>query len=325
MAQPSGRAVDCSIVIPVYYNEGSLAPTMESIRREVIEKNPRLTFEAVFVDDGSGDASLNELIALHKADPRTIRVVKLSRNFGQVNALLAGFARARGRCVVAMSADEQDPPELINDMIRSHFDEHYDIVVCTRMGRDESWYRAVTSKIFYLIMKRLTFPEMPLGGFDYVLLGRRPLEALLKQQEAHMFFQGMILSLGFRKKFIPYQRQERRVGRSRWTFGKKLTYLIDGVLSFSFQPIRFMSLVGGAVAVIAFLYALVVVVRKLLYWNQVELGWTPLMAVMLFMGGVQMLMLGILGEYLWRTLAQVRKRELYIIEETYDDDGADSV
>lgn len=137
-----------------------------------------------------------------------------------------------------------------------------------------------------------------------------------------MFFQGMVLSLGFTKKFITYRRKERKAGQSRWTFGKKLTYLIDGVLSFSFLPIRFMSVMGGALSALAVLYALFIVVWKFLYWDKMVLGWTPLMAVVLLIGGFQMLMLGVLGEYLWRTLAQSRKREPYIIEDIYEEDSS---
>lgn len=309
--------VDYSIVIPVYFNEGCLTSTMASIKNDVIARNPGLCCEVIFVDDGSGDGSLDELLRLYEQAPHVVKIIKLTRNFGQASALLAGFAYARGKCVVAMSADGQDPAVLVNEMLEAHFEERFEIVVCTRQGRDESYYRILTSKLFYALIRKLSFPNMPAGGFDFVLLGRRALHVLLRNQESHPFFQGQILWLGFKTKFTEYRRLERKVGQSRWTFGKKLTYLIDGVMSYSFLPLRFMSIAGSLFALLGFLYALVVLVARLVWGNPVQ-GWTPLMIVILVMGGFQMLMLGVVGEYLWRTLAQVRNRDPYIIETIYD-------
>jgi glycosyltransferase involved in cell wall biosynthesis len=315
--KPADSVVDYSIVIPVYFNEGALEGTMTSIKKDVIAHNPGLDCEVIFVDDGSEDGSLAELMGLHKQDPHTVKIIKLTRNFGQANALLAGFSYARGKCVIAMSADGQDPAGLINEMLKAHMEEGFEIVACARQGRDESYYRILTSKLFYAIMRKLSFPNMPVGGFDFVLLGRRALAALLRNQEAHPFFQGQLLWTGFKIKFIDYRRQERRVGQSRWTFGKKLTYLLDGMMSYSFLPLRFMSAVGILAALFGFLYALVVIINRLVSGSPVQ-GFAPLMVVILVMGGLQMLMLGIVGEYLWRTLAQVRSRDPYIIETVFD-------
>jgi dolichol-phosphate mannosyltransferase len=311
-------ACDYSIVIPVYYNEGCLIETMASLKNDVIAQHPDLTCEVIFVDDGSGDGSLKEILRIREENPKTVKVIKLTRNFGQPNARLAGFYHARGKCVATMSADGQDPALLINEMLKAHFEEQFEIVVCTRQGRDESWYRILTSRLFYALMKKLSFPNMPPGGFDFVLLGRRALDVLLRNQEAHPFFQGQILWMGFKTKFIEYRRMVRRVGRSRWTFGKKLTYLIDGVMSYSFLPMRLMSGMGILAALLGFLWALRIFINFMVRGNPVK-GWSPLMIVILVMGGLQMLMLGVIGEYLWRTLAQVRNREPYIIETIYDD------
>jgi dolichol-phosphate mannosyltransferase len=311
-------AFDYSIVIPVYFNEGCLTDTMASLENDVIVQHPDLTYEVIFVDDGSGDGSLNELLRIREENPKIVKVIKLTRNFGQPRARLAGLSYARGKCVVTMSADGQDPAILINEMLKAHFEEQSEIVVCTRQGRDESWYRILTSKLFYALMRKLSFPNMPPGGFDFVLLGRRALDVLLRNQEAHPFFQGQILWTGFKIKFIEYRRWARKVGRSRWTFGKKLTYLMDGMLSYSFLPMRLMSGMGILAALLGFLWALRIFVNFMVRGNPVK-GWSPLMIVVLVMGGLQMLMLGIIGEYLWRTLAQVRNREPYIIETIYDD------
>lgn len=311
---------DLSVVIPVYYNEGLLRPTFNALQNDLFAQRPFLKGEVIFVDDGSGDGSLDELLCLQQEHPRLIKVIKLTRNFGQVNALLAGFAHAKGRCVVVMSADGQDPVALINQMLDAYLQEGYQVVICAREGRDESLYRVLTSKLFYWMIRKLSFPNMPSGGFDFVLLSRRALDVLMRNQEAHPFFQGQLLWMGFKTKFIPYRRLERKMGRSRWTFAKKLTYLIDGVLSYSYLPMRLMSGTGIIVAVLGFLYAVVIFFARILLGNPVQ-GWAPLMIVILVMSGFQMLMLGVIGEYLWRALAQVRHREPYIIEAIYEGDG----
>jgi dolichol-phosphate mannosyltransferase len=318
MATDDAPILDFSVVIPVYFNEGVLTDTLMSVQSDVIARNPDLRCEVIFVDDGSGDGSFGELLELQEQAPHVVKVIKLTRNFGQVSALLAGFSHARGKCVIAMSADGQDPPVLINELLKAHFDEYFEIVACTRNGRDESHYRVLTSRLFYGLIRRLSFPTMPLGGFDFVLIGRRALDVLLRNQEAHPFFQGQILWTGFRTKFIEYHRSKRKVGQSRWSFSMKLTYLIDGVIGYSFLPIRLMSGVGILFALLGFLYALIIFILKLTRGIPTQ-GWAPLMIVILVVGGFQLMMLGITGEYLWRTLAQVRNREPYVIEAVFDD------
>jgi polyisoprenyl-phosphate glycosyltransferase len=312
--------VDVSVVIPVYFNEGLLRSTFAALWSQVVMCHPDLEFEVVFIDDGSGDGSLDELLQIQQDYPQAVNIIKLSRNFGQVSALTAGFAHATGRCVVAMSADGQDPVGLINEMLDAHFREGYQIVIGTREGRDESPYRVLTSRLFYWLIRKLSFPNMPPGGFDFVLMSRRATEILLDNLEAYPFFQGQLLWMGFKPKFILYRRLERKVGRSRWTFGKKITYLIDGVLAYSYLPMRIMSGTGILMALLGFLYALIVFMVRIMWGNPIQ-GWAPLMMVILVMGGLQMLMLGVVGEYLWRTLAQVRNRDPYIIERIYEHQG----
>ena len=313
----SSERPDYSIIIPVYFNEGCLVATMQSLSDDVILRNPEYACEIIFVDDGSGDGSLDELLAIQKSYPGIVTVIKLTRNFGQANAILAGYSKAKGKCVVTMSADGQDSASLINDMLHAFFKEGNEIVICTRAGRDESYYRVLTSKIFYTLIKKMTFPSMPKGGFDFFLMGERALHVFLRNTDAHPFFQGQILWMGFKTKFIEYHRRERFAGKSRWTFAKKLTYLIDGVLAFSYTPLRICSLAGMLLAVIGFMYALLVFISRLFFGNPV-VGWAPLMIVILLIGGFQLLMLGIVGEYIWRTLAQVRNRDPFIIDSVYD-------
>jgi dolichol-phosphate mannosyltransferase len=264
---------------------------------------------------------MDELLQIQKENPGFVRIIDLTRNFGQVSALMAGFAHVRGRCVIAMSADGQDPPSIINEMLSSYFNEGYDVVIATRAGRDESYYRVVTSRIFYALIKKMIFSEMPDGGFDFTLMSRRALQIFMRNSKAHFFYQGQILWMGFRTKFIEYYRNARIAGQSRWTFAKKITYLIDGILAFSFLPIRLMSLAGIALACLGFLYAIIVFFNKLIFGNPIQ-GWTPLMIVVLVLGGFQSLILGIIGEYLWRTMAQVQNRDMYVINHVYENQEA---
>jgi polyisoprenyl-phosphate glycosyltransferase len=290
---------------------------MDSIFHDVIVRNPTLGCEVIFVDDGSEPHYFKKLLEAREKYPRLVKIIKLTRNFGQPSAVLAGFSHAKAKCVIAMSADGQDPAALMNQMLKAHFEEQYEIVACSRSSRDESYYRILTSKIFYSLMRKLSFDTMPTGGFDFVLLGRKALDTILRNQEAHPFVQGQILWTGFKTKFIDYRRERRKEGRSHWTFSKKVTYLIDGLLSYSFLPIRLMSVTGLCFAFLGFVYATVILVGKLTLGNPIQ-GWTPLMIGILVMGGVQMIMLGIIGEYVWRTLAQARNRDPYVIEAIYD-------
>jgi dolichol-phosphate mannosyltransferase len=309
--------VDYSIVIPVYYNEGCLTPLVESLDRAVFQSNPGYTPEIIFIDDGSGDGSLAELRQIQNDFPDTVTVIKLTRNFGQNNATLAGYYHAKGKCVITMAADGQEPPEMINQMLVAFFDEHYELVICKRTGRNESLYRKLTSRFYFYLMRKLTFKNMPEGGFDFWLMGRRALEVFVRNFDAHPSGQGQVFWMGFDVKVLPYHRRERLAGTSRWTFGKKLTSFLDGILAYSFAPIRVIALVGCSISLLGFLYAGLILFNSFFFRNPVK-GWAPLMIVILVMGGLQMMMLGLIGEYLWRTLAQVRRRDMYVIDTIYE-------
>src|SRR5256885_14383012 len=190
-------AVDYSIVIPVYDNEGCLVPLMESLDRVVLQVNSNYVAEIIFIDDGSGDSSFAELQLIQSRYAGMVTIIKLTRNFGQASALLAGYKHAVGKCVITMSADGQEPPGMINDMLKACFDEGYEVVICARAGRDESPYRIITSRLFYYLMRKLTFQNMPKGGFDFWLLSRRALHALLRNVDVNPFFQGHVLWMGF--------------------------------------------------------------------------------------------------------------------------------
>lgn len=313
-----GEQCDFSVVVPVYFNENSLEPLFSELDREVFQALPDLTGEVVFVDDGSGDQSYAVLQKLRAVHLDRIRVVKLSRNFGQVNAIWCGLTHARGRATAVISADGQDPSEKIREMLDQCCRNGAEIVICTRAGRDESAWRKFSSGIFYWLMHKLCFSNMPLGGFDFFALGAKARAALLTTYQQHGFLQGQILRLGFAPIFLEYHRRVREQGQSRWTFAKKITYLLDGVIGYSFFPLRAMSILGVFMALAGFLYALIVLIFRLAFGNPIQ-GWAPLMIVILLIGGVQMLMLGIIGEYLWRTKAQVTAEPPYIVETILQD------
>jgi glycosyltransferase involved in cell wall biosynthesis len=313
--------MDYSIVIPVYYNEGCLIPLMRSLATEVFEANRNYSGEVIFVDDGSGDGSLRELRSIQAEFPGIVTIVKLTRNFGQAGALLAGYAYAKGDCVITMSADGQEPSEMVSEMLKVFFEGHYEIVICARAIRDESLYRKITSRVYFYLMRKLAFKNMPEGGFDFWLMSRRAMNVFSRNLDAHPSAQGQVLWMGFRTKILSYTRRARLVGISQWTFGRKFTAFLDGILGYSFAPIRIMSLAGCVFSLLGFVYAGLITIDTLLLGNPVK-GWAPLMILVLVIGGFQMIMLGVIGEYLWRTLAQVRRRDAYLIDAVYEADAA---
>lgn len=311
------RVFDYSIIIPVFNNEGSIAKLLEILHNKIISSQINYSFELIIIDDGSTDKSFHEILKLKENYTTPITLIKFTRNFGQLSAILAGYQQAKGKYVFNISADLQDPPELMNQMIDFQVKENYEIVICTRIEREENAFRRYTSAIFYKLIKLLSFNDMPAGGFDYVLLSEKVKETILKSKEVNPFWQGQILWTGYKVKFIPYKRLKRTEGKSGWSFSKKIKYLIDGLLSYSYLPIRLMAILGLIVALIGFLYALFIIIIKI-FGNVPFKGWAPIMVLVLVLSGIQMLMLGIIGEYLWRTLDQVRGRPHFIIEQVID-------
>jgi len=312
------KHIHYSIVIPVYCNQGSLEKTYDKLQEEVIAHNKDKSYEIIFVDDGSYDSSFSELTGLRSRDPEHVKLIKFTRNFGQVAAIMAGYQLARGECVINISADMQDPPSLINNMLDAYFNENFEIVICMREAREETLFRTITSKIFYKVMKKLSFNNMPIGGFDFVLISEKVKKIILSKQEANAFWQGQILWTGINIKFIPYRRVKREIGTSKWTTSKKMKYLIDGIMAYSYFPLRIMTVTGLVLSILGFIYAIVIFIAKF-FGGVPTQGWAPLMIILLVLSGIQMLMLGIVGEYLWRTLDQVRNRPAYIIDKIYED------
>ena len=302
-----------SVVIPVYRNERALTLTYQKLRALWDGALRRHTYEFVFVDDGSDDGSPAELAGLREADPN-VCVITLTRNFGQMAAILAGLKAATGDALIQLSADLQDPPELIPRMVQQ-WEEGAEVVIAHRQDRQDALAERLTSRLFYRIV-RMSFPQLPPGGFDYVLMARRVVDEFNRVDVRNRFFQGDILWMGYRTAFIPYTRRIRTIGRSQYTFGKRLKNSIDAILDSSYLPIRFISLFGVITAFAGFAYALDIIYARLRHHIPYT-GWAPIMILLLVIGGVLMLMLGIIGEYVWRIYDEVKGKPNYIIRDRY--------
>ncbi len=302
-----------SFVIPVYRNERAVSLTYEKIRRMCETELPSYSREFVFVDDGSDDGSLAELLALREKDP-SVRVVSFTRNFGQMAAILAGFKAASGDLIVQLSADLQDPIALVPQMV-AEYERGSEVVACHREHRQDPLSRRLASRLLYGIL-RFALPQIPAGGFDYILLDRKVVDAFNAVDVRNRFFQGDILWFGYKTTFIPYTRVKREIGRSQYTFAKRLKNSLDAILDSSYLPIRFISIVGVLTAFLGFLYAADIVYARLRHNTPFE-GWAPLMVLVLVIGGVLMLMLGIIGEYVWRIYDEVKGKPNYIVRDLY--------
>jgi dolichol-phosphate mannosyltransferase len=300
-----------SFVIPVYRNAGALTPTYEKLVGLFGRELANWQYEIVFIDDGSDDASPEELRALRARDAR-VRVITFTRNFGQIAAIQAGLKTASGDAVLHMSADLQEPVEMIPKMLREYESGH-EIVAAYRAMRHDNWSARLSSRLFYR-MVRLTYPQIPPGGFDCVLMARRVVDAFNAIEARNRFFQGDLLWLGYKTAFIPYERAKRTIGRSQYTFNKKLKNSLDAILDSSYLPIRFISGVGVVTAIAGFLYAIDIVYAR--YVDETPFnGWAPIMILILVIGGLTMVMLGIIGEYIWRIYDEVRRKPNYVIRD----------
>ena len=302
-----------SFVLPVYRNEHAVTLTYQQIRQVMTAELQRYGYEIVFVDDGSDDGSPAALAAI-KAGDEHVRIVTFTRNFGQMAAILAGLKQATGDVIIQLSADLQDPIALVPQMVAEH-ERGSEVVACHREHREDPWSRRVTSRALYAIL-RLSLPQIPAGGFDYILLDRRVVDAFNAVEVRNRFFQGDVLWFGYKTTFIPYTRPKRTIGRSQYTFSKKLKNSIDAILDSSYLPIRFMSLLGVLTAFVGFLYAVDIVYGRLRH-NIPFTGWAPIMILILVIGGVLMLMLGIIGEYVWRIYDEVKGKPNYVVRQIH--------
>lgn len=301
-----------TILIPAYNEAEVLRPLYERLGK-LAEDNPRYRFEFLFVNDGSRDSTLDRLKAYARDDSR-ISYINLSRNFGKEIAMIAGLDHAEGDAVVIIDADLQDPPELIPKMIE-YWEAGYDDVYAKRRSRaGESWLKKMTSSWFYRILQRSTNVTIQRDTGDFRLLSRRCVEALREFRESERYTKGMFSWIGYRKKEIEYDRDPRLAGETKWNYAKLVNLAIDGITSFTTAPLRVASFSGIFVSFLAFIYIVYLVVRTILFGTDLA-GYPSMMAVILFLGGVQLLSLGIIGEYVGRIFVETKRRPLYFVEE----------
>ncbi len=301
-----------SIVVPVYHNASSLGDLLAALQA-VADRNPEDDFEFIFVDDGSDDDSFTVLEKLAEREPR-MKVVKLSRNFGSNPAIMAGMSQAAGDAVAAIAADLQDPPALLHDMIKLWRGDHK-VVIAARRGRQDPFPSSLLSDLFYRLFRRYAIKTMPERGFDFFLIDRQVCALINDIQENNAYLMGLILWLGFDPYVLYYDRGARKqeYGQSMWSLKRKLKYFVDSFVAFSYFPIRLASALGVLFSLLGLFYALWVIYARLALGIETE-GWASLMIVVLIAAGVQMLILGIVGEYMWRSLDETRRRPRFIIE-----------
>lgn len=298
-----------SIVVPALNEQENILPFYE-VTKGIIDSLPDFGWEIVFVDDGSTDSTVDRVLALREKDSR-VCILQLSRNFGSYAAIKAGFDYAHGDAIISISADLQDPPELFRSFA-ARWREGYHIVWGVREQRDDPWSKKFAANMFYRLIRRLGLTDLPNHGMDCGLFDRKVIEAFREIHDKNAITFMTIYWMGFRQARVNYHRQARHFGTSNWPVGKRVKSALDVITAFSFLPVRLISLVGLIISIIAFVGAVIVLIDKLLL-GLGELGWPSLMITVLFMGGVQMLMLGIIGEYLWRINSEVRGRPQYIV------------
>ena len=298
-----------SIVIPVYYNSDTLMLLYEDMKEKILHKLG--DYEIVFVDDGSGDNSWEIMNRIRDMD-ENVRCVRLSRNFGEHAAILAGLHVCTGDCAVTKQADLQEDSELILEMYES-WKKGNKVVIAVRAQRDDSAIKKFFANMYYSIVRKCIDKNMPEGGFDCYLLDRQVIGVIEMLDEKNSALTLQVLWVGFKSEKIYFHRKDREIGESRWTLSKKIKLVMDSMMSFSYFPIKFMSGVGAVCAIISFLWIIEVILERLLIGTPID-GWASLMCLILFSTGTVLLMLGILGEYLWRTFDASRNRPPFIID-----------
>lgn len=304
-----------SIVVPVYYNEDTLMDLYQDMKEKILGQIG--DYELVFVDDGSGDSSwkiMNEIRALDE----NVRLVKLSRNFGEHAALLAGLSVCTGDCAVTKQADLQEDSTLILEMY-DRWKQGNKVVLAVRRTRDESRVKIFFANMYYALVRKFVNKNMPVGGCDCYLIDRKVIQVLERLDEKNSSLTLQVLWAGFQTDMVYFDRRDREKGISRWTFAKKFKLVMDSMMSFSYMPIRFMTYVGIAFDILAMILFISVIVEYFTHGTPIA-GWSSLMCVVLCSSGLILLMMGILGEYVWRTLDAARTRPPFIIDEVKEKD-----
>lgn len=307
-----------SLLIPCYNEEASL-PLLYPELKKLMDEESQYEWEVLFVNDGSRDRTMEIIKDLRAKDGR-VRYVSLSRNFGKENAMLAGFDYTRGDCMVILDADLQDPPSLVPEML-TYWEQGYQDVYARRADRGrESWLRRYFSLLFYRILDSTTRFEVLQNVGDFRLLDRRCIDALRQLRETERYTKGMFCWIGYRKKEIVFDRGDRVAGSSNWNFFSLFNLAVEGITSFTTSPLRFASVLGFLMAFVAFCFLVYYLSKTLLFGDPVQ-GFTTLIVVILFLGGIQLLCIGILGEYIGRIFNESKRRPVYLVGETEDNEN----
>lgn len=306
------RMKKISILIPAY-NEEEVLDQLYTRLGKLANEQKRYDFEFLFVNDGSRDKTL-EIIKNYADLDNRVAYVSFSRNFGKEKAMIAGFDHVTGDATVIIDADLQDPPELIPQMIKL-WEEGYDDVFAKRKSREgESWFKKFTSRTYYSVLEKMSSIPIQKDTGDFRLLDRRAVEAMKQFRESERNTKGMFSWIGFNKKEILYNRDPRVAGNTKWSYPKLINLAIDGITSFTTAPLRISAFLGTIVSIIAFIYLAFIVLRTIFFGTDLG-GYPSMMAVILFLGGVQLLSLGVIGEYVGRIFNETKNRPLYIVEE----------
>lgn len=308
--------VQFSIVVPAY-NEQEVLPEFHRRLCGVLAALERGS-EIIYVNDGSRDNTLGVLQELRHGDPR-VSIIDLSRNFGKELALTAGLDYARGAAAVVIDADLQDPPELIPELVKQ-WHAGYDVVYAKRTERSgETWVKKLTAKLFYRVIRRVSEVAIPEDSGDFRLLSRRALDALKQLREQHRFMKGLFAWIGYPQQAVLYRRDARFAGTTKWNYWKLWTFALEGITSFTIAPLKIATYVGVFAALLAFLFAIFIVYKTLAYGDPVR-GYPSLMVIVLFLGGIQLVALGVIGEYLGRMFTETKHRPLYLVKHLYPAD-----
>lgn len=301
---------DISVIIPVFNEEANLTILHERLTKVLVEITQ--SYELIFVDDGSIDASLDKIIQLSEEDSN-VYYLHLSRNFGHQLAVSAGMEFSKAKATVIIDSDLQDPPELIAKLY-GEYKKGFDVVYAKRQNREgETFFKKLTAKMFYRLMKRLSSVEIPLDAGDFRLIDKKVVKAINRMPEKNKFIRGQIAWLGFKHSYVAYDRPAREHGKTGYTYGKMLRLAFDAITGFSNKPLLFVSRLGLIMSLVSFLIILYAVFAYFVL-EQTITGWTSLIVTSTFIGGIQLLSIGVIGEYISRISANTQNRPLYIIE-----------
>ena len=304
-----------SIIVPAFNEEENLSVTVQKISETLVKIGDQYSFELIFVNDGSSDKTLGLLRQLHQIHPEWVHYISFSRNFGHMSALRCGYDHARGEAVICMDADLQHPPAYIPVFLEK-WTQGYEIVFTSRQDDEKTdWFKRISSRYFYALMNRFSDVQIEPGAADFRLLDRKVVNLIRQSQETDLFIRGFIPWVGFRQFVIPYTPDKRFAGQSKYTLRKMLRLALNGITAFSVKPLRIATFLGVIISGMAFLYAGYAVYAHFVLKETVQ-GWTSVLLSVLIMGGLQLLTLGIIGEYLGRLFMQTKGRPSYIVQES---------